>query len=529
MISCNIQKYPQRSKLIITVIIEGLSIDEFQFAKTPNMDLLIKNGAISLNTRGCIPDNPYSNLMSIITGAYPNQNGIISGRPLQNLPPQITIDNGFYPSIFYSIKQKNPGLETAFIYDRKELEHFFNTSTIKYKYFSDSLSESINKLKELISSKKINYLLLHTKTLNKIGIKYGWESKEYIKQIEFIDNKIGELYNFLKIKGLIPSTNIIILSTHGEKINTLSNIINYNINSIFIISGAGIIQNKILPNPINTIDYAATVLYMFNYSIPDYIYGKPIFQAFKINKNNYKYKGQYLPKPAISHKNGLYLTPISLKISSYLKGATIHYTLDGSVPSLSSKIYKRPLRLTESATVKAICTKQNLISEVAVFKYKRIKGIKEIILKYNPDTNFINTDPLSLFDGVKAEFNYKNSAWLAFCKQDLHVKIEFTKRKKINIIKLNFLQDTTNLIYLPTKIEIYGSYDGRRYKRVLKYTIPQNEVYKKNQIYTISLETNSKFKYKSVIVKAINRGFLPQYHKNAGEKVWLLIDEIQFY
>lgn len=60
------------------------------------------------------------------------------------------------------------------------------------------------------------------------------------------------------------------------------------------------------------------------------------------------------PAPAISPASGTYPTPLTVSIQDGLQGTTIYVTVDGSMPSLSSPIYRGPFAITQSARVQAI-------------------------------------------------------------------------------------------------------------------------------------------------------------------------------
>ncbi len=58
------------------------------------------------------------------------------------------------------------------------------------------------------------------------------------------------------------------------------------------------------------------------------------------------------PTPAISPSSGTYSVPLTITISDSLPGSTIYVTTDGSMPSLSSPIYKGPFSLPQTGPVK---------------------------------------------------------------------------------------------------------------------------------------------------------------------------------
>ncbi len=58
--------------------------------------------------------------------------------------------------------------------------------------------------------------------------------------------------------------------------------------------------------------------------------------------------------PAIAPAPGTYPAPLTVSIQDSLQGAVIYVTVDGSMPLLSSPMYRGPFTITGSATVRAI-------------------------------------------------------------------------------------------------------------------------------------------------------------------------------
>lgn len=67
---------------------------------------------------------------------------------------------------------------------------------------------------------------------------------------------------------------------------------------------------------------------------------------------------------------GLIQEGSAVTLTSKTEGATIHYTMDGTEPTIESPIYTGPITITEDTTVKAIAVKEGLTaSDVATFDY----------------------------------------------------------------------------------------------------------------------------------------------------------------
>jgi len=58
--------------------------------------------------------------------------------------------------------------------------------------------------------------------------------------------------------------------------------------------------------------------------------------------------------PVITPSTNLFNSPQNVSISSATNGATIYYTTDGTVPSLSSNVYSTPIAVSQTTTIKAL-------------------------------------------------------------------------------------------------------------------------------------------------------------------------------
>ncbi|MGB4394429.1 MAG: chitobiase/beta-hexosaminidase C-terminal domain-containing protein [Tepidanaerobacteraceae bacterium] len=75
-------------------------------------------------------------------------------------------------------------------------------------------------------------------------------------------------------------------------------------------------------------------------------------------------------KPEASISSGTYSKAITVALSSRTAGATIRYTLDGSIPTISSPIYTEPIRISQTTTLRAVAMKDSYVnSSVATFNY----------------------------------------------------------------------------------------------------------------------------------------------------------------
>ena len=76
--------------------------------------------------------------------------------------------------------------------------------------------------------------------------------------------------------------------------------------------------------------------------------------------------GIFLPKPVISPDGGNYANSLTVTLSDATAGASIYYTLDGTMPTTASTLYTAPFAVTQTFKLKAIAVKAGAVSSGAV-------------------------------------------------------------------------------------------------------------------------------------------------------------------
>ena len=143
-------------------------------------------------------------------------------------------------------------------------------------------------------------------------------------------------------------------------------------------------------------------------------------------------------KPIFSVESDTYDDTQYVKISSETKGATIHYTTDGSTPTTNSPVYKGRIAVSESTTIKAIAVKDDYINS----------SMNSV--KINIDTNCITTGiNLATNKPVVASSENGNVAsnatdhnaktrWEAAQKDDQWIYVDLQQEYDINKVKLSW-------------------------------------------------------------------------------------------
>lgn len=264
-----------KAKRVVMIALDGISIEGFQKAKTPNLDMLMGEGALSLQTRVVMPSVTLPNWTSHLTGSGPEQHGVVNNEwtlDKYKLPSVVKDEKGYYPSVFKMLKENVKDMKTAFYYNWINLFYPYNKNYLdEVSYLkNDEYIPNYEKAFSFISQNKNQPTLvfLYSVHTDHAGHKYKWMSPEYIRSIEEADVQIGQFIEKMKESGLYNDTYFMFLSDHGG--------IEYghggvSVNEMIVpwgITGPGIRKGFIITEPNNTVNTAAVILQLFKVKKP---------------------------------------------------------------------------------------------------------------------------------------------------------------------------------------------------------------------------------------------------------------------
>ncbi len=243
----------------------------------------------------------------------------------------------------------------------------------------------------------------------------------------------------------------------------------------------------------------------------------PRFAALDVNVS----RSAYLPKIEVKLDSGSN-TPY-LFFETELD-ARIHYTLDGSDPTISSTLYDdNPIPLEKTELVKAIAEVDGKIlspveQKTAVVHKGRGATVELISQPYD---KYFAKGGGTLADLEFGGNKWGNGKWLGILDKDFEAILEFDTSQKINNIGFSCIEDNGAGIYLPVTIEISGSDDNKNFELVGNWSQEQPEQ-KSTEVkaYTFNIPGNVK-SYRFLKVKARS---LATTANRSG--VFLFIDEI---
>ena len=264
-----------KAKRVLMLALDGIRVDGFQKAYTPNLDALMAEGVLSLNTRVVMPSITLPNWTSILTGSGPELHGVGDNKWTlsdRTLPPLESDEDGYYPSIFKVLKDNMPQVKTAFYWNWEPLIGTMNQKYIDDKNFlgDNGYVENYDRAFEFMKDNRDSpaVVFLYSVHTDHAGHLHHWMSDEYIKAIEEADVEIGRLVGRMKAEGIYDDTHIFFLSDHGGNGTGHREFIPHVMEVPWGLSGPGVRKGVRMEEPNNHLNTASVILRLFNVEQP---------------------------------------------------------------------------------------------------------------------------------------------------------------------------------------------------------------------------------------------------------------------
>lgn len=264
-----------KPKRVIMIALDGISVEGYQKANTPNLDALMAEGAFSLTTRVAMPSVTLPNWTSHLTGSAPEQHGVVNnGWKIDKfvLPAVETDTDGYYPSVFTILKEEMSEIKTAFYYNWINLfypynkKYFDEVSYLEKDEYIPNYQKAINFIAR--NQDKPTVVFLYSVHTDHAGHRHKWMSPEYIHSIEEADVQIGKFINEMKEKGLYKDTHFMFLSDHGGINNGHGGVTTNEMIVPWGITGPKIKKGFKIEEPNNTVNTASVILRLFKIKQP---------------------------------------------------------------------------------------------------------------------------------------------------------------------------------------------------------------------------------------------------------------------
>ncbi len=208
------------------------------------------------------------------------------------------------------------------------------------------------------------------------------------------------------------------------------------------------------------------------------------------------------------------------------KKSEIHYTLDGSEPTVEKPVFTRALQLFGNGIVKAAAFKNGEriteIDSIILVNHKAV-GIKpEFSVEYGQEFN--GGGKYGLTDGIRGGKNFNDGLWQRVKGGKFEFILDLKLSKLISKVTLGVLECADSSIYFPERVVLSGSQDGMEFKTVaeLRNQITTGE----GEIKLQDFSFQKRFKARFIKISAEIFSSSPESGSTAEKNIWILADEI---
>lgn len=215
------------------------------------------------------------------------------------------------------------------------------------------------------------------------------------------------------------------------------------------------------------------------------------------------------------------------ELNTLTEGKSIHYTSDGSEPTINSKVYDSKIPITESTTIKAaVFNEEKQLGKTFTqhINYHKAVGAK-ITIDKQPHKAYSGSGAEGLINGISgSDSRYGDKEWLGFWGENIEIIIDFKKPTIINSIETRFYDGNGQWIYTPKHIAIRIIFDNDEV--IANKFLPESSGNPnlKSVFWEQSILSNRPIKRVKLLVP--NYGIIPEGKQGAGNKAWTFIDEI---
>ncbi|AWW29215.1 cytochrome C [Echinicola strongylocentroti] len=220
--------------------------------------------------------------------------------------------------------------------------------------------------------------------------------------------------------------------------------------------------------------------------------------------------------------------PQQITLKHAIGSVKLRYTLDGSEPdSASSPLYEGPITMNQTGQIKAIALAEGWkSSESALGTFYSVGVLPEgVTLKTSPAKKYAGKGKESLFDQEKGGETYTSGGWLGFKDEPLDLIMEMGGQE-VNNLAISLLYQEDAYIFPPANVKISAITEGGgSWKTLLtdRPTMPTGLGKSRMDQKIYALPDG---RYQKIRLQLIPLNKLPPWHRGAGDKAWVFVDEV---
>jgi beta-galactosidase len=224
----------------------------------------------------------------------------------------------------------------------------------------------------------------------------------------------------------------------------------------------------------------------------------------------------------------IYNRPLTISMTCADPEAEIRYTTDGSEPTKKSSVYKSSFVILKTCTIKAKSFKKGEAPSFTTLRQFNRLNIKNTTFVNPPSEPYCKNADIALMDNkMGLPKDYYND-WLGFFGEDMDATIELAVPTDISMVKVGICHEPKDWVVWPKSVLVSFSNDGKEFTDWQLAELPVFDCPNPMQGFgriEARARVNAK-QAKFIRVKVENPGTLPKWHPSAGEKAWIMVDEV---
>lgn len=222
---------------------------------------------------------------------------------------------------------------------------------------------------------------------------------------------------------------------------------------------------------------------------------------------------------------------VEVRLALGLEGASLHYTLDGSLPNEESPRYEHPLVLRESVVLHGMATAPGFEASDVVRREFRKCGLRVQRVQTQPEPSppYAGQGPNTISDGIGGSEDFRDGRWLGY-QERVIVTLDLGEERSITELAIGCRQDPAAWIFSPARAIVKTSLDGITFHPwVSAGADPEKPPQEATRLFFLALDgPQRRARWVSFELTPLHP--LPRSHPGYPDgRGWIFLDEILVY
>ena len=206
--------------------------------------------------------------------------------------------------------------------------------------------------------------------------------------------------------------------------------------------------------------------------------------------------------------------------------ASVHYTLDGSFPSMSSPVAEDSIIVCEDAVLTAAAFRNGKPGKVCVDTVRFNKATaRPVVLSCAPSSKYAFDGARMLVDGLRGDVVFGSGRWLGFDGSHLEAVVDMGNSCSFSSVGLGVCVNTADGVFDARRITVSVSDDGVSFRTVADREMPQ--IQKETKCVRRHILPFDEVSARYVKVVAEPESVIPQWSWLSGARAFLFCDELE--